>query len=46
METGWPKEKLRIEDHKLAQVLNYSNQQYHKIQVNMEEGGKTIVKLI
>ncbi|XP_045359659.1 uncharacterized protein LOC123611597 [Leopardus geoffroyi] len=46
METGWPKEELRIEDHELAQVLNYSNQQYHQIQISMEEGGKAIVKLV
>nr|XP_060490990.1 uncharacterized protein LOC132680987 [Panthera onca] len=46
METGWPKEELRIEGRELIQVLNYSNQQYHKIETNMEEGGKTIVKFI
>ena len=28
MELGWPKEKLRIENEKLVQVLNYSNQHH------------------
>ena len=46
METGWPKEELRIEGHELIRVLNYSNQQYHEIETNMEEGGKTIDKFI
>ena len=34
---------LRTENQKPVQKLNYSKQQYHKIQINMEEGGKAIV---
>lgn len=40
METGWPKDALRIENQKLVQVLNYSNQWYYKIQISMEEEEK------
>lgn len=45
METGWPEEGLRIENQALIQVPNYSNLQYHKIQINTEEGEKAIVTL-
>ena len=44
METGWPKEDSRIENQKLVNLLNYSNQQYHNIQINMEERGELVVK--